>query len=228
MLTLKDSLITALWKQQGSGEASDHGVSPGSCINIAINRQAGSGSSKIAQLVAERSGWDLYDHNLLARMAQERNLPQNVLEQVDERHVGWVEAMAVNFGGLERAGAGAYLHSLRAVLRELGKQGHSVIVGRGAAFLLSEASTLRVRLVAPRADRIARIQEQMGLSAKEAERWVDEKDRARRDFTRLEFGQDVEDPLAYDLLLNTSRLSFTECADIIVKAAQAKEADPRA
>jgi len=228
MLAVSDSLLTALWKQKGDREASRRDAAPGSCINVAISRQAGSGGSEIAQLVAQRLGWDLYDHKLLTRMEQESHLPQGVLERVDERHVSWLEAMAVSFGALKGSREGAYMPSLRAVLRELSKQGHCVIVGRGAAFYLPDRTTLCVRLVAPRPNRIARAQQLMELSAEEAGRWIDEKDRERRDFVRLEFGRVVEDSLAYDLVLNTGHLTLAQCADLIVEAARAREADLRA
>ncbi len=37
-------------------------------------------------------------------------------------------------------------------------------------------------------------------------------------FMRRNFGVDPSDPHLYDLVLNTSRLSVAECADIIVQA----------
>ena len=228
MLPRSDPLIAALHQHKGYGEANrpDAEAPAQPRVNIAISRQPGSGGIEIARLVAQRSGWELYDHELLTRMAREWDLPEGVLERVDERHVGWIEEAATNFASLEGGREGAYLPSLRAVLRALNRQGHCVIVGRGAAFFLPVVNTLRVRVVAYRCDRVARIQRLMQVSAADAERWIDRTARERTEFIRLEFGRDVESPLGYDLVLNSSRFTTEECADFIVRAAQSMEANP--
>src|SRR5205809_593006 len=135
MLPASDPLIATPRKHNvyEATQRSDAGAPARPALNIAISRQAGSGGVEVARLVAQRSGWDLYDHQLLERMAREWDLPEGLLEGVDERHVGWIEEIAANFSSV-RGGQreGAYLPSLRAVLRALSKQGHCVVLGRGS------------------------------------------------------------------------------------------------
>lgn len=87
------------------------------------------------------------------------------------------------------------------VLAGLSKAGHCVVVGRGAPHLLPADRTLAVRVVAPRAWRVARVQQQRGVTAAEAERWVTEHDREREAFVRGHHA-DPTDPTLYHLLIN--------------------------
>lgn len=58
-------------------------------------------------------------------------------------------------------------HLVQTVLR-LGVHGNCVIIGRGAAQVLPPGSTLRVRLVAPRNQRIATVSRRQGISLDDA------------------------------------------------------------
>ena len=93
-----------------------------------------------------------------------------------------------------------------------------VIVGRGAAMFLPPETTLRVRLVGDLKDRIAWISQCRNLSHAQAAHWVAEKDRERTQFVKSHFFKDSTDPLQYDLVLNTSRWSVHDCADLIIQA----------
>jgi cytidylate kinase len=93
-----------------------------------------------------------------------------------------------------------------------------VIVGRGAAFLLPAATTFRVRLVAPRGQRIATLSKRLGIDRAQATEKVLTLDRERTGFVREYFQHDPRNPHCYDLLLNTARFSVAECGELIVEA----------
>jgi len=191
-------------------------------LTIAVSRQAGSRGAEIARLAGGLLSWPVYDHELLDRIAEEKGLSARMLESLDERDVSWLEEIVRSFGGKHSGREGAYLHGLLAVLKPLGKTGRCIIVGRGGAHVLPRETTLSVRVIAPRADRIAEVRRRDGLAAAEAERWVDEHDRERLRFVRY-FGADAADPMAYDLVLNSARMGASECAALIVQAAYAFE-----
>ena len=110
----------------------------------------------------------------------------------------------------------AYFHRLQESLRALAAKGECVIVGRGAVFVLPAETTLRVRLVADRVDRIAQIGREQALSPEAAARHLEESDRQRAAFIRERFGKDTTDPVHYDLVVNLSRWTVDEAADLIV------------
>ena len=52
---------------------------------ISVSREFGSGGHTIAEQLAERFGLPLYDHNLLDKITNEKNLDLKKLKQYDER-----------------------------------------------------------------------------------------------------------------------------------------------
>jgi cytidylate kinase len=78
--------------------------------------------------------------------------------------------------------------------------------------------------VASPQDRAAVIARRRGLSAPEAATWAETTDRQRAGFVRRYFRQDVADPHHYDLVLNMSRLSLDEAADVITQTLRRLEA----
>jgi cytidylate kinase len=193
-------------------------------ITIAISRQAGSGGLEIARAVGSKLDWPVYDHELLDRIAEERGLNMRLVEHLDERCPNWLEVALRSFGMKEASREGSYIRGLIALLTSLGQAGHCVIVGRGAAQCLPEETTLSVRVVAPRKERMKTVQRREGMSAAAAERWVDKHDRERMRFVEHHFHVNADDPVLYDLVLNSKRMTTDESADLVVKAAQVLEA----
>jgi cytidylate kinase len=192
-------------------------------LTVAVKRQAGSGGAEIARAAGAKLGWPVYDHELLQRISEEKGLRARLVEQLDERRMNWLEAIVLAYssgGGKE----GAYLHALLELFGSLGKIGHCIIVGRGAAHALPPETTLRVRILADHSVRIANVQKTQGLSADEARRWVNTADHERKKFVRYYFQADVTDPMLCDLVLRSDRLGVEECATIIAHAAQAMDA----
>jgi hypothetical protein len=175
--------------------------------------------------VASRLGWHVYDHELLERIAEDMGVRTTLLESVDERQQGWlletVEAFLSAPAESEwtpLVSEGAYVRHLVETVLALGAHGECVIVGRGAAFILPAETTLRVRLVAAPKERARVLAEQFGLPGPEAARRLRAIDRERSDFVRDHFLKDPDDPRNYDLVLNTSRFSAAEGAELIVAA----------
>ena len=65
---------------------------------------------------------------------------------------------------------------------------------------------------------MAKVMRQRSLSNHDAERWLETNDRERIAFIKDHFQKDPADPRWYDLLLNASRWSVMECADLILDA----------
>jgi cytidylate kinase len=228
MLGESDHLVGALAHLQSYAKGQPVAKQAGPPLTIAISRQAGAGGAAVARAVGGLLGWPVYDHELLTLIAKERGLHEQLLEHLDERYVSWIEEMAASFSAKTNPLEGTYLKELLALLASLGKAGHGVIVGRGAPHLLAVETTLRVRIVAPRAMRIVNMERLLNLSRAEAERWVDKTDKERDYFIQSHFNKDPADPLNYDLLLNSGRYSTGECAAIIVQAARLLEGQVKA
>ena len=150
-------------------------------------REAGASGSSVAREVGRRLGWQVYDHELLERIATEHNLRVSLLESLDERRQNWLVECMEAFAQKPHIGESAYVHHLTQTLLSLGAHGCCVIVGRGAAHLLPPATTLRVRLVAPAGGSRGARDAQRGLSKHDATKWVETTDRERTAFIKDHF-----------------------------------------
>jgi cytidylate kinase len=194
-------------------------------LTIAISRQAGSRGAEIAQAVGARLGWPVYDRELLTHIAQEKGLSERLFHHLDERCTNWFEEIIAGFSTQYHSPTDwTYLKQLLRLLVSLGQVGHCVIVGRGAGHVLPAQTTLHVRVIAPRALRVSKTEKRKGLSKPEAERWIDQTDNDRTHFVKHRFNMDPDDPLNYDLIVNSGRYNTEECAELIVQAARVKEA----
>ncbi len=163
---------------------------------ITIEREYGCGGGEIAQLVANRLGWKLWDQHLTEEIPRLVNAPK--LSLVDRETI---------------------LKTTRGVVEDAAKMGNCVILGRGSQqFLKNRQDTLRIFLYAPRADKVRRLLSR-GKSEKDAEELVDSVDGERADFVRKYFSADWPDRPIYHAMLNTA--IGDECtADMILSLAQ--------
>jgi len=212
------SLADALLRSHGSERPAPGSEPAAPPFTIAISREAGALGNSVAVEVGRRLGWPVYDRNILDRIAEEMHRPPSHLEGVDERPVNWLGECLAGLFDKYHVGSDAYVKYLFAAVRGLGAAGRCVIVGRGANFILPPQSTLSVRLVARPEDRVAAVARRLGLSEHEAAAWVKTTERERLAFVNRTFQRDPTDPLHYDLVLNLSRLTVEEAADIILEA----------
>jgi Cytidylate kinase-like family len=193
-------------------------------FTIALSREAGTQGPEVAQEVGRLLGWYVYDHELLEHIAKEMGIRTALLESVDEKEQSWlletVEAFLsapVKSEWSPLVTESGYVQHLVQTVLALGIHGECVIVGRGAPFILPSETTLRVRLVAPVPERIAALSRKLGISEREAALKVRTVDRERSDFVQDHFFKDANDPRNYDLVLNVSRLSVAQSAELIVE-----------
>jgi cytidylate kinase len=193
-------------------------------VSITVSRQAGSRGAEIAYAVGARLGWPVYDNQLLKRIAADKGLNMRLLEQMDEHSASWLEQIVAGFSTKPGPTEETYMKQLLELVVSLGQVGHCVIVGRGAGYVLAPATTVRVRVVAPRASRVAKTQERKEMSKAEAEAWVDRTDDDRVRFVTSHFNRDPYDQLNYDLILNSGRYSTADCVELIMLATRLREA----
>lgn len=191
---------------------------PAPAFTIALSREAGARGSAIGQLLGERLGWAVYDRELVEQVAADMNLRAGLLAEVDEKWKGWFRDYVDAFSAPAAVSDITYVRRLVETMLSLALHGDCVIVGRGATVVLPPASTLRVRLVAPLEDRCAVVRTRRGLSQEEAARWVEKTDAERVRFVRDHFRKDPTESRHYDLMLNTSRFSESDCVDLIIEA----------
>jgi cytidylate kinase len=201
---------------------------------ITIEREYGCGGGDIAQLVANRLGWKLWDQRLTEEIARLANCPKAVVEAREERNDplyyrlfksflrGSYEG-SINAPKLNLVDSETILKTTRRVVEHAAEKGNCVIVGRGSQqFLKNRPDTLRIFLYAPREDKVRRLLGR-GKSEKDAEELVDSVDRERADFIQKYFNSEWPDRPIYHGMLNT--VIGEECvANMILSLVQTYEA----
>jgi cytidylate kinase len=207
------------WEQKRRIAAQQSTLSPQPhALAIALSREAGTQGTCVAREVGTRLGWAVYDHELLEQIAQDLGVSTNLLKSVDERRESWLQEVFQTFLQIPHVSESAYVQHLIKIILALGSHGDCVIVGRGAAFILPAATTLRVRLMAPWRYRTAAMSEQLGLPETEASREVKAIDHERDSFVESHFSKSPADPRNYDLILDFRRFGVTGCAQLVVDA----------
>ena len=138
--------------------------------NICISREAGAGGGAIARMVGQRLGWKVFDHELLEAIAHRMELPIDDVRTFDELAPSVIQDWLLPLREEHYAPQEAYLDHLAKLIEAIGRAGQSVLVGRGAGFLLPRETTLSVRIIAPLRARSLRLAERMGVSVRTARR----------------------------------------------------------
>ena len=201
---------------------------------ITIEREYGCGGGNIAQLVANRLGWKLWDQRLTEEIAKLAHCPKAVVEAREERNDplyyrlfksflrGSYEG-SINAPKLNLVDSETILKITRRVIEHAAEKGNSVIVGRGSQqFLKNRPDTLRIFLYAPREDKVRRLRGR-GKSAQQAEELVDTVDRDRADFIQKYFNSEWPDRPIYHSMLNTE-IGDDCAASMILSLVQTYEA----
>lgn len=189
---------------------------------VTVSRERGSGGSRIAELVARRFDYTLLHRDVIDRICGSSGLRRSIVASLDEHTKSQVELWCEAIVQQHYADSSDYVRFLLETIRSVSELGGVVVVGRGANFIVGPERGLHVRVVAPLEKRIQRLVDHERLSAREAAREVESRDRERAEFVRRAFRRDVADPSGYDLVVSTGTLTFDDAVNLVVAAARAK------
>src|SRR5262245_18849088 len=147
--------------------------------NICISRETGAGGGAIARLVGQRLGWKVYDNELIEAIAHRMGVPLDDVRSLDELAPSVVQDWLLPLREEYYAPQEAYLDQLAKLVEAIGRAGESILVGRGAGFMLPRATTLSIRVIAPLKVRAQRLAERMGVTVRTARRAARDLDRRR-------------------------------------------------
>jgi cytidylate kinase len=183
---------------------------------ITISAEPGSGGHVLAKALAERLNLDLFDRDIIKKIAESSRISDSVIETLEKERFSGVEDFIASLVNDRYLHPDLYLEHLMKVVSVIGKHGRAVIVGRGANFILPVEDRLAVRVVAPLAKRVENIAATFGVNTDEAKRRAMTREAKRSAFIRKAFHADVADPQNYDLLINTQHLSIDEAAGAVI------------
>ncbi len=204
---------------------------------ITVSRQYGSGGGEIAARLARRLQWQLIDHEIVAEVARELGMSEEEAEVHDERSESFISRL---LGSMQLASpellANApmiplspgtqeqiYHDALQRVVETAANTGNVVIVGRaGQVILAKRRDVLHVRIVAPFEQRVRYVMQREGLDEASARARVQQKDRDRAHNLQSQYHRDINDPLLYDLVVNSGVLDLESILDLTLLALERK------
>lgn len=202
---------------------------------VTIRGQLGSGGPEVGRLVADRLNADFVDRRIIAEVAaildrrrrdvKEKEMPPGSLLGRIAELLGRSYFLGVDNLGMFMPVSEIplndtrYLEGLRSVIGNLAFSQAIVLYGRGSQFILKDHPTaFHVLVVAPLDLRVKRVVEDMNLNEDAAKKEIERYDSSRREFIKRYFQAKLEDPVNYDLVINTEHLGFDEAASIVVNA----------
>ena len=198
---------------------------------VTISRQAGAGAETVAQLLAaklnakcgkDEQPWIVFDKNLIGKVLEDQNLPQEIARHVHEDKDTTLQALVGELLGIHPSMWTIFHHTSDTILK-LARIGRAIVVGRGGNIITAKLKGgAQIRLVAPESVRLAHLKTDLKLDDKAAQKYLHDEDAGRRRYVKTNFDRDIEDPLLYDAVLNTATLGFERTADVIASMVAAK------
>ena len=191
-------------------------------LTVAVSRETGARGSSIANLVAERLGWQMVNQEMMGYLTQNEAAREELLTDLTVAGREWANRQVDRLIA-ERQVVGPEAVELIRLVFLVAARGEVVLVGRGAGILLPTDTTVNVRIVAPLEQRIAYLGQWLRLPAAEAADEVEARDRVRSAMHQALANRDPADLAQYDLVLNSGRLGDAVAAELIAQAVQAKQ-----
>src|ERR1700683_2135742 len=185
-------------------------------INVlTIEREYGSGAAEIAQKLADRLGWKLWDQLLTDEIASHLQCDREHIEEHGERRDPLYYRLFKSFlrGSFEGsqtvprmkiADAEGIRRVAERMVRAAASEGNCVIVGRGSAYYLRDLpDAFHIFIYAPFEEKVRRLQ-QTGKSEKDAIERVQTIDQDRAAFIKQYFGIEWPARQFFHLMLNST------------------------
>jgi cytidylate kinase len=182
---------------------------------ITISRGSFSGGKLLAESVAQRLGFRCIDRDEIIQKAAAWGVSQDDLRIAIEK--------PPTFLGQSQQTKYIYLAFIQAALTQEVRAGNAIYHGLAGHLLLGKGPhVLRTRIIAPMEFRIAKVQDRLRCSRKEAITHIEKMDEDRRKWTQFLYGVDWRDASLYDLVINLEQMSLEEAGEVICTVSRLK------
>ncbi|MGE4353788.1 MAG: AAA family ATPase [Oscillospiraceae bacterium] len=172
---------------------------------ITISRGFGSNGIAIGKSVAKTLGISYYDDKALCELASERL--RHALDELDAAGPEDIELATENVFMMQAA-----------KIRSLAEKENFVIMGRAADYILRDVpNVIRINIHSGFDDSVKTVAQRDGISDEEAREKIKRIDCARAEFYQKHTGGVWNDPMNFDLTLNSSSIGRASCVELIVK-----------
>jgi cytidylate kinase len=171
---------------------------------VTVSRQHGAGGGLVARRLAETLGLDVFDREIIQRIAESTHLSERVVSSLDDKDKELLTDWLAAISSRTYLSPAEYRYHLSRIVGTVAHHGGAVILGRGAHLILGQGEALRVLVVAPLETRVRTVMEREGISEREARRRIEAVEADRKAFLIKHFHADFADPSTFDLVVNTA------------------------
>lgn len=184
---------------------------------IALTQEMGSLAKDVAQRAAELGGLSQMRNEVAENVAERMHVPPSLIRRVREGQAGLVERLRTDKQEFAIYTEEEILH--------LAERGNVILRGWGATRVLAAVPhVVRVRVTRPFESRVRWVMEHLETDNRgQAEAEVRRSDNAHAARMHATFGVTWGDPLLYDLVINTDRISVESAAQQILQLAARPE-----
>lgn len=221
---MQGDLLTYLRKRYEEMESTKE---PGPVITI--SREYGCPAKPVALKLAEalsdlktakgiKHNWKWFSKEILEESAKQLKIDPSKIKYVfDYEKKGSWEDFFNSFSGKYYHNDRQIRNTIGRVVREIGEQGHSIIVGRGAIAITHDIPrSLHINLEAPLEWRAIRVSERYNLCFEKAKETALLTDKNRKEFRDYYQGKNTDYTVS-DVTFNCMTLSIDEIVQMIVK-----------
>ncbi len=199
---------------------------------ITIGRELGSGGRTIGKLVANRLGIAYYDHELIDEAAKKTGLAPQYIESAEQKVTNsFLYSLAIGssygYGVLQSANqqtlplSEQVFEAQKEVVKDIAKKEKCVIVGRCADYILSDRDdVLNVFIYADKNSRVEHAVREYGMERSSALKKLEKSDKERGRHYNTYTDKVWGDRHNYDLMLDSSRIDYENCAKLICTLAK--------
>jgi hypothetical protein len=193
-----------------------------------ISAETGTGGELIAAELAERAGVPLLDRQALAPLAREieKDFELCDLEAIEDHLVGKLAPLAL--GVAVSGGSAEAVRELRlrqvlpelaaAILKRAARWPAVILAPTAFGGLKDHASAVHVRLRGPYEWRVSQVARDRVVDRKKAEKIVRHEDHVQKALAKAVFHADLNEPCAFTLVVDVSRLSTERIVDLLLAA----------
>ncbi len=194
---------------------------------ITVSRQFGSGGRELGRKLADKLGFDYYDHEIIKAIAQNSSLDEAYVEKTLEEG-GW-QTMPLSYGcSLDGVVAVQNIQTNiiaqeREVLEKIAERGRDcVVVGRNADAFLSREQLLKVFVCATIESRVDRCMKHLRPSEKNISRKKMERKICKVDKNRVRTAEFFSEsgwgvPENYNVVVNTTGWDIDELSTVLAE-----------
>ena len=205
--------------ERWEGLSQGHGRYQGKQIPVlTLCMLPGSNGAAIAEKVAQTLGFDYFNRELIEVIAKEADVSPESLEKIERERFSGIQDFISLLMDEKYLWRGVYLEHLENIVNAIGERGYALIVGRGGNFILERQQRLAVRVVAPLEFRIDNIAQRRNLSREEAKKQILHRESRRAAFVKQSFKADINDPIHYDLVVNSESVGIDNAVGMICDA----------